>query len=1040
MKIIKYIISTLLMTLCCFQLLAQQTGELTLKGVVYDHLGETAPGVNVYIKSRPSVGAATDVNGRFELKASQGDVLVFAYVGYNNIEHPVTRAEDALTIRFSDSSFEVDEVIVVGYGVQKKSVLSSAVSRVTAEDLDRGNPTNLQNALKGKVSGVQITSNSGQPGSDSKILIRGTGTVNDSKPLYIVDGMPSEDGINHLNPSDVESIEILKDAASAAIYGARGANGVILVTTKKGTRGGKATLNYEFTYGIQNPEKKIDLLNGKDYQMLMNEMAANAGREPFFPTASDVDTDWQKVLKNSNASVINHKVSVSGGGENSTYYASFGYVKQEGIFAKGHSNYERYNGRLNYTNVFLDAKDRNWLNNITFGAIVNYSKTKRTGNEINNSEAGGLIASMNMLPPTEKVYQDDPAKIAEYELVYPNYVKARDGQVYNIIEMREINNPLANMAVNHNQRKTPQTFGGNFNLDISILPGLTYKTTYGMDWVFNSVKNVVPVYELNATSKNTNSWVEDEKTDSFYWQWENILSYNKSFGAHNLGVLFGTSMSSYTFSNIKGTDYDLLVVDINKGYIDTATAAEEMSKVEGGARDHRLASVFGRINYNYEEKYLLEAVVRRDGSSNFGTNNQYATFPSVSAGWVLTRENFMENKPSWFDFAKIRFSWGQNGNEKIGSFAYTSMMKKSGLSAVEGGKVYTGMLPAGYANADLKWETSEQTNIGLDLRFLGNALTFSADYFKKKTKDMLLEMPIPLYTSYSIMKINQGTVNNEGVEMEASYRFNVNKVKFGVSANASYIKNKVTEQGPDRVGINNLGGGLGGQVTWRENGKPYGFFYGYVHDGIFQNWDEVNSYVTEDGKLKQPNAQPGDIRFKDLDGKDGINGDDRTMIGKPNPDWTYGITLTAEWNGFDFSAFFQGVQGVDIYKLYRRANVAYGNWGKEWLGRWHGEGTSNWMPRVLETDANNNTNWVSDLYVEDGSYLRFKVAQLGYTLPQNLLQKAFIKNLRVFVQGENLFTITDYTGYDPEVGTRNGFDGGTYPQARTFTIGANIIF
>lgn len=1038
MKIIKQILISLILVCSCSLVYAQQ-GELDIQGVVYDHLGETVPGANVYIKQRPTVGVATDMDGRFQLKANAGEVLVIAFIGYDNIEYPVTRSESNVSIRFSDSSQQLDEVIVVGYGVQKKSVLSSAVSRVTSEELDRGNPTTVQNALKGKVSGVQITSNSGQPGSDAKIRIRGTGTVNDSNPLYIIDGMPSEDGINHLNPSDIESIEILKDAASAAIYGARGANGVVLVTTKKGTKG-KATLSYEFTYGIQNPEKKIDLLNGPDYEMIMNEMAANSGKDPYFPTSTGINTDWQEELKNSNASILNHKVSLSGGSENSTYYASFGYIKQEGIFAKGHSNYERFNGRLNYNTVLVDTQERNWLNNITLGAIVSYSKTVRNGNDIGNSEAGGLIASMNMLPPTEAVYQDDPQKIEEYRLVYPNHVVAPDGRSYNIIEMREINNPLARLQVEHNQRRVPQTFGANFNLDISILPGLKYKTTYGMDWVFNSEKNVIPVYELNASTKNANSRVEDEKKESFYWQWENILSYNKTFGLHNLGVLLGTTMSSYTFSNIKGTDYDLLVVDIDKGYIDTATASEEMSRVSGGANDHRLASVFGRLNYNYDEKYLLEAIIRRDGSSNFGRNHQYATFPSVSAGWVLTRESFMDSRPSWFDFAKIRFSWGQNGNERIGSFAYTSMMTKSNLSAVEGGKVYTGMKPAGYVNPDLKWETSEQTDIGIDLRFFNNALTFSADYFKKKTKDMLLDMPIPMYTGYGNMKINQGTVNNEGVEFEASYRFNVNKVKFGINANASYVKNTVTNQGPDRVGINNLGGGMGGQVTWRENGMPYGFFYGYVHDGIFQNWDEVNSYVTEDGKLKQPAAQPGDIRFKDLDGKDGINSDDRTMIGDPNPDWTFGLTLTAEWNGFDFSAFFQGVQGNDIYKLYRRPNVAYANWDKSWLNRWHGEGTSNWVPRLIEGDPSGTLNQVSSFYVEDGSFVRLKVAQIGYRLPQQLLRKIYLNNLRVFVQAENLFTITDYSGYDPEVGTRNGFDGGTYPQARTFTIGANIVF
>ena len=383
---------------CTLQLFAQQ---INVQGIVYDPSGETVPGANVSMKSNPAVGTVTDIDGNFSLKTSVGDVLVFTFIGYEPIEYKLTAADTNLKVRFTDSSELLDEVVVVGYGVQKKSVLSSAVSRVTSEELDKGNPTNIQNALKGKVSGVQIISNSGQPGAESKIRIRGTGTVNNSDPLYIVDGMPSESGISHLNPSDIESIEVLKDAASAAIYGARGANGVVLITTKKGTKG-KATLNYEFTYGIQNPSKKVDLLGSADYQMLMNEMAANAGKDPYFPTVSSVNTDWQKELQNKNAPIMNHKVSLSGGTDNSTYYASFGYVKQEGIYAKGHADYERYNVRLNYNNVLLDTKSRNWLNKISFGAIASYSKSIQTGNTIGNSEAAGLITSM-MNGDTDKV-------------------------------------------------------------------------------------------------------------------------------------------------------------------------------------------------------------------------------------------------------------------------------------------------------------------------------------------------------------------------------------------------------------------------------------------------------------------------------------------------------------------------------------------------------------------------------------------------------------------------------------------------------------
>lgn len=1014
-----------------FQSYAQQ---VNVQGVVQDQMGETIPGASIYLKSDHKHATVSDIDGNFSINANPGDVLVISFIGYDPYEVKVGKNMSRVKVRLSDVNASLQEVLVVGYGIQKKSVSTSAISKVTSADLDLGNPTNVENALKGKVSGVQITSNSGQPGAGSKIRIRGIGTVNDSNPLYIVDGMAAESGIDNLNPSDIESIEVLKDAASAAIYGARGANGVVLVTTKKGTKG-KTHVNYEFSYGFQNPAKKLDLLKSADYQMLMNEQASNMGLDPYFPTKSTVDTDWEKELRNDNAPIINHKFSLSGGGEKSNFYISFGHLRQEGIYAKGHSNFERLNARVNYNNTLLDVKARSWLNKVDLNIIASYAKSIYTGNTISNSEVGGLMTAIDVLPPTEPVYQINPDRLAEYELNYPNRVIAPNGQTYNIIEMREITNPLADLQVNHNQKRIPQDFTANVGLNVNILPGLSFKTTYGAEWVFTNVRNVVPAYDLNATTKNTSSWVQNDKTDSFFWQWDNVMSYNQSFRLHNFCIMLGTEMSSYHYSNLGAQDYNLLVAEMSKGYIDSATAPEEDSRAWGGASDHRLASFFGRFNYNYDEKYLFEAVVRRDGSSNFSKHHKYATFPSFSVGWVMTREKFMEKRPTWLDYAKLRFSWGENGNENIGAFSYTSMMSQ-GHNAVVGGKVFAGMLPVGYANEDLKWETSQQSDLGLDLRFLKGALTFTADYFYKKTKDMLLYEPLPLYTSYSGMTVNAGSVKNEGVEFDASYRFHVGKMKLNVSGNASYVKNTVTDQGPDRIAIDQIGGGMGGAVTYRENGKPYGFFYGYVHDGIFQNWDEVNSYKDENGNLKQPNAKPGDIRFKDLDGKNGIDANDRTMIGNPNPDWTYGFSLGAEWNGFDLTAFFQGTIGNDIYKLYRRSNIAYANWDRSWLNRWHGEGTSNWVPRVVAGD--NNNYQTSDFFVEDGSYLRLKVLQFGYSLPQNLIRKFGLNKLRVFFQAENLFTVTDYTGYDPEIGTRNGLDSGTYPQARTFTFGFNI--
>ena len=1015
-------------------LMAQSTVRV---GGVVKSMSDDFPliGVNVVQKGTNN-GVITDVNGRYSLDVPVDADLEFTYIGFLPQQVKVAAGRTEYNITMTEDSQTLDEVIVVGYGTQKKSVVTAAISRVSGGDLDLATPTTVQGALKGKAAGIQITSNSGAPGGDSKVRIRGVGTVNDSDPLYVIDGMPSDNGINYLNPSDIESIEVLKDAASAAIYGARGANGVVLVTTKKG-KSGKATFNYEFSYGFQNPEKQQGLMNGAEYQMIMNEMGKNSGRGEnfYFPTPSKVNTNWQDVLTYNNAPIVNHRFSVSGGNDKNTYYASFGMIDQSGIYAKGHADYKRYNARLNYSNTLLDTKDRKWLNKVVFDAKVSYSYEKITGSNIDNSEAGGILASMNMLPPTESIYQDDPAVLAEYDRVYPNHVKDDNGRAYNIINMREIVNPLASMKVRNNQLRTPQIFNGNFSLNFDLLPGLSYRTNADFQWRFYSDRSVTPVYELNTDQKSATSNVYNGQEQSRTWQWENILKYDNSFGKHNLGVILGTTMSSKYSEKINGRRHDLNEVSIDKGYLDISGApdGDPNARVNGTASDHKLVSVFGRLSYNYDEKYMAEFTIRRDGSSNFGRNNLYGIFPSVSAGWVFTQEKFLENRPSWFDFGKIRASWGQNGNESMDPFKYTSLIETGNYRAVINDIIMQGAKTTGYSNPNVKWETSEQTDLGIDLRFFGS-LNVSVDWFSKKTRDMLFLKPLPDYSGFRDIWTNEGDVTNKGWEFDVSYRFKLGDVNMNVGANASYVQNKVTRQADSDipVSIDGLGGGLGGAVTWRATGEPYGFFYGYMHDGIFQNEAEVAA-------SKQENAKVGGIRWKDIDGKDGITGDDRTNIGNPIPDWSFGLNISGAWKALDFSLFFQGTQGNDIYKLYRRTNVTAANWDRAWLNRWRGEGTSNWYPQITE-GMQNGADVVSSLYVEDGSYFRLKVLQLGYTLPSKITRKALISRLRLFVQGENLFTVTDYSGLDPEVGTRNGFDGGTYPQARVMSFGLNLTF
>ena len=1021
-----------------------QSSNVKVRGVVTSSADQSPLiGVSV-LQTGSSNGTVTDLDGNYELTIPVGAVLQFAYTGYVTQSVSIETGKTVYNVALQEDTRALDEVIVVGYGIQKKSVVTAAISRITSDELDLEKPTNVQNALKGKVAGVQITSNSGQPGADSKIYIRGIGTVNETaaEPLYVIDGMPSSNGINYLNPSDISSIEILKDASSAAIYGARGANGVVLVTTKNGKLNSKTQLNYDFSYGTQNPEKKAYLMNSQEYQMIMNEMGKNSGRGDafYFPTPSPVNTDWADVLTYYNAPIVNHKVSLSSGGEKNTLYASFSALDHDGLFAKGYSNFNRYNARMNASNILLDTKSRTWLTKIEFGSKISYTTSKSKGG-FGNSEAGGMIASMNMLPPTEQVYQDDPAKLEEYKLIYPNYVSDQNGRAYNIINMREIVNPLAALAARNNSLNKSQLFTANFDLTFTLLPGLTYKTTADFEWSDSDSRGYTPAYDLNTDQRNVEESVWNSMNKGSVWQWENMVNYTQSFDKHNLTLLGGTSLHSSFWQWINSTRYDPLVLDVEKAFPDISGAApgDSRDRVSGSATDSRVASFFGRVSYNFDEKYLFEATVRQDGSANFGPNKKFGTFPSVSAGWALTNEEFMQPTSSWLNFAKVRLSWGQNGNDRIGTFGYVTNMIQGDLRGVVDDVVMQGAKPNGYSNPNLKWEAAEQTNIGLDLRFLKNALSFTVDYFDKQTKDMLYSLPIPDYTGFPDFRTNVGTVSNKGVEMDATYKFHTSGVNFSITGNASYVQNKVIDLGVTSIHpLNNLGGGMGGSVSHYQNGYPFGFFYGYVQDGIYQNQTEVDNAI-------QPNAVVGGIRWKDVDGSGQIDAGDRTMIGKPNPDWTYGLMLSADYKGIDISAFFQGVAGVQIYKLYRRGNVIRANFGKEWLGRWHGEGTSTKYPILYEgnltpTGGDTGANVVSDLYVEDGDYFRLKVLQLGYTLPAALTKKALISKLRLFLQAENLFTLTGYTGLDAEVGTRHGFDGGTYPQPRILTVGFNVSF
>ena len=1042
--------------LLSFTLAAVYAQNIQIKGTVVSGTdNEPLPGVNVVVKGNTSTGTITDFNGTFTLSAPADAILSISYIGFKSQEIAVKGHKD-IKIVLQEDSETLDEVVVVGYGVQKKSVVTASIAKVSADDLASTAPVRMDNALKGLASGVTVTSSSGQPGAAAQIRVRGVGTIRTENgaadPLYIVDGMPLEGGLDYLNPNDIASIEVLKDAASGAVYGARAANGVILVTTKTG-KIGKTKVTYDFSYGWQSAWKKRDVLNASEYALMINEGAINAGIAPKFsdPYSYGQGTNWQDEVFNNNAPMMNRQVSVSGASEKVNYLFSLGFYTQDGIVGGNfdRSNYERLTLRSNtqYT-LFDESKERNWLNSLKVTSNLSYARIKSTSFD-DNSTWGTPLGSALALSPILNVYDETEEAIkaqfdkygttAEYTPVYD----PRNGKLFSIPgEFGEMSNPIAKLSL-PGDKHWSHKFVANFSAELQLWDNLKFKTSYGADLSFWGYDGYRPLYYLRSGESSTQSSAYSRKEDGTVWQLENVLMYDKSIDKHSFSVLLGQSAKKSSGSYLYGSRNN--ITNYSRPYIDASTGlAANADRDAAGAPsvDATLASIFARASYNYDERYMLQVTVRRDGSSRFGPNNHYAVFPSFSLGWNLTNEKFMNKRPNWLTTTKIRLSWGKNGNENIGNFKYT-VLTSPGNNAIFGSSenVINGVKASGLANPDLKWEESEQLDFGLDFGFFNNALTFTADYYKKKTNGMLMEMNIPFYVGEAKPIGNVGKMENSGIELEAAYKFRVSDWNFRVSANASYLKNKLIEYG-NESGWENLDSFQGtGDISRAENGKPFPFFYGYKTAGIFQNTDEVKAYKNDKGELLQPTAVPGDVRFVDVDGNGIIDANDRTDIGKGMPDWTFGFNLGVSWKNFDLNMMWQGTAGNDIYDATRRTDIATSNLPSWMLNRWTGEGTSNRIPRFVQGD---NVNWQSsDLYVYDGSYLRLKNIQLGYTLPAALTQKVFISSLRFYVAAENLFTFTKYHGFDPEIssgGTSLGIDYGVYPQARVWTIGASLSF
>ena len=1047
-----FLLSAFIMSITAF---AQSSGTVT------DENGDPIIGASVIESGNAKNGTVTDIDGHFTIDVAEGRNLVISYIGYETQTVPARRN---MTVVLKEDHQMLSDVVVIGYGVQKKSVVTASIAKVAAEDLEGKSPVRVDNALKGLAAGVNVTSSSGQPGAAPKVRIRGAGTINDSDPLYIVDGMPmGQGGIDYLNPNDIESIEVLKDAASGAIYGSRAANGVILVTTKKGKKG-KANISYNFSQGWQSSWRKRDVTSATDYAILQNEMYVNGGSAPLYAdpyhlTDANGDpikgfgTDWQDLVFNDNAPVQNHDVSVSGATDKLNYFLSMGYYTQEGIVGGnyGKSNYNRMSLRSNNIyNVYDMSDERNFLNKLDITVNLSYSRIKATGIS-ENSEWGTILGSAlymsPLLPVTLKgdIAQRQIDNYASYDLL-----RDANGDPYTIPNYlgsyQEMNNPVAMLAVPETKNWTHK-FVPQFVFDLQLWDNLKYHFNYSADLAFwGSDGAVRSLYYLSGNNKQEHTSASASKYQSTTWQLENTLTYDKTFGDHSFAVVLGQSAMKSKGDYLSGNRWNLVNPDkpsINYATGDVVDGIAQFGVAGAPWAEHTLSSLFARLSYNYAERYMLQATVRRDGSSRFGTNNRYATFPSVSLGWNLRNEPFMDGKASWLSTAKLRASWGKNGNESIGDFRYT-VLTAMGNNVLLGKDAlkYIGSKANGLANPDLKWEESEQTDIGIDLGFLNNALTFTADYYIKKTNGMLLTQPIPSYVGETKPIGNVGDMENSGFEFELGYKFHIADARFAIKGNATYLHNELKNLGNDTGYLDyDSVQGISGGGTRAMNGEPFPFFFGYKTDGIFQTMDEVNAYTNSTGGLIQPDARPGFVRFVDVNGDGAITPDDRTNIGNGTPTWTFGLNFNAEWKGFDFNLFLQGVSGADVLDGTYRSDVYSGNYPTWMLDRWTGPGTSNKYPMLMLGD---DVNWrMSDLYIHDASYCRIKNISLGYTLPQTLTKKFFVERLRFFVMAENLATWTKYWGFDPEIssgGTSLGVDRGIYPQARTYTIGFNITF
>ena len=981
----------MLLPMCIF---AQQ---ITVQGVLKDQTGETVIGASVMEKGTTN-GTITGIDGDFSLNMSSNGTLVVSFVGYKTQEVQV-KGQKQLQVVLSEDAEMLDEVVVIGYGTMKKSDLTGAVSSIGNKDIKDSPVSNLGQAIQGKISGVQIV-DAGKPGDNVSIKIRGLGSINNCDPLVVIDGVPTDLGLSSLNMADVERLDVLKDASATAIYGSRGANGVVMITTKRGTEG-KGKLAVSANYSFQNATNVPSLLNAAQYAELSNDMMVNSGRNPnpewANPSELGAGTDWMDELLRTGV-MQNYTVSYSGGNEKSHYYVSGGFLDQSGIVKS--VNYRRFTFQSN-----SDAQVLKWLkfsNNITFSA-----DTKKSGSY-------NIGDALKALP------------------IYP--VKNEDGSWSgpdgNSEWYGSTRNPIGPTELNKSQTDG-YNFLANLTAELTFTKWLKFKSTFGYDAKFWFIDNFTPKYNWKPTpTEETSRYKSDNK--SFTYLWDNYFLFDHTFAEkHRVGLMAGMS-AQWNTNDYLNAQKNVFMFD-NVHEMDNG---EEMYAIGGNETEWALLSYMARVNYSYEDRYLLTATIRRDGSSRFGKKHRWGTFPSVSVAWRASQEKWFP-KNDYINDLKVRAGYGVTGSQaSVGNYSYLASYNTSvypfGISSGN----QTALVSSTLANPYIHWEEVAQTNIGFDASLFNSRVMFSFDAYLKETRDMLVKASIPITSGFedtTTTYTNAGKVRNQGIEMSLHTINLTGELGWETNLTATYNKNKIKDLNSDvPYYINQINNSY---VTMLAKDYPINVFYGYVTDGIFQNQSEVNTHAV------QPGAEPGDIRFRDLNNDGVINDSDRTVIGNPNPSWLFSMNNSLSYKGFELSVFLQGIAGNKIYNANNIDNTgmaaAY-NQTTDVLKRWQGEGTSNSMPRAVFGDPNQNTR-VSDRFVENGSYLRLKNITLSYTFPKQWLQKAQIENARLSLSCENVATITGYSGFDPEVGI-NGIDQNRYPISRTFSLGLNFNF